>query len=207
MAVAPIPNADIHAVLLFVVLWMLAAAHTQIINNEGFQSLVDFGVLDDDKDILEMVKHLGSHKEVADHVYVGTIQVKKLQVHCYWVCDHQKCRQVIDHNNKDEDLMQAMIEMMTMSIEREQDTGNVLVQDLGKFDPDDFETHALDDIYKLVSSNVWVKQGKSIVPITFTNEAERHMIQLTLTGSTFDESYKVVYHLLKSFLVNTAGCD
>jgi hypothetical protein len=82
-----------------------------------------------------------------------------------------------------------------------------LVQDLGKFDPDDFETHALDDIYKLVSSNVWVKQGKSIVPITFTNEAERHMIQLTLTGSTFDESYKVVYHLLKSFLVNTAGCD
>jgi hypothetical protein len=47
----------------------------------------------------------------------------------------------------------------------------------------------------------------SIVPITFTNEAERHMIQLTLTGSTCDENYKVVYHLLKSFLVNTAGCD
>jgi hypothetical protein len=46
------------------------------------------GVLDDDKDVLEMVKHLGSHTEAAGHVYVGTIQVKKLQALCYWVHDH-----------------------------------------------------------------------------------------------------------------------
>jgi hypothetical protein len=42
VAAAPILNADI----------------TWIINIESFQSLVDFGVLDDDKDILEMVTHL-----------------------------------------------------------------------------------------------------------------------------------------------------
>ncbi len=45
----------------------------------------------------------------------------------------------------------------------------------------------------------------SIVPVAFTNEAKRHMFQLPLTGSTFDEDNKVVYHLLKSFLVDMAG--
>jgi hypothetical protein len=96
VAAAPILNADI----------------TWIINIESFQSLVDFGVLDDDKDILEMVMHLGSHMEVAGHVYVGTIQVKKLQTLYYSVHDHQKCGQVIDHNDWDKDTVHAMIEMM-----------------------------------------------------------------------------------------------
>jgi hypothetical protein len=87
---------------LFVVLQMLAPDCTQIVNNEGFKSLVDFGALDDDKDVLEMVKCLGSHMEAAGHVYVGTIQVKKVQALCYWVCDHLKFGQVIDHNDWDE---------------------------------------------------------------------------------------------------------
>jgi len=55
-------------------------------------------------DMLEMVKHLASHTEAAGHVYVGTIQVKKLQAIFYWVHDHQKHWQVIDHNDLDEDV-------------------------------------------------------------------------------------------------------
>jgi hypothetical protein len=43
---------------------------TWITNNGGFQSLPDFGVLVDDKDMLEMVKHLASHTEAAGHAYV-----------------------------------------------------------------------------------------------------------------------------------------
>jgi|JI9StandDraft_1071089.scaffolds.fasta_scaffold212288_2 hypothetical protein len=77
---------------------------TWITNNEGFKSLPDFGVLVDDNDMLEMVKHLASHTEAAGHVYVGTIQVKKLQAIFYWVHDHQKHWQVIDHNDLDEDV-------------------------------------------------------------------------------------------------------
>jgi hypothetical protein len=77
---------------------------TACINNDGFQSLPDLSVLDDDKDMLEMVKHLGSHTEEAGCVYVGTIQVKKLQALCYCVHDHQKCWQIIDHNDWDEDM-------------------------------------------------------------------------------------------------------
>jgi hypothetical protein len=72
---------------------------------------------------------------------VGTIQVKKLQVLCYWVRNHQKHGQAINHNDWDEATVQETIEMM--SIEKGQDTGNVLVSDLGKFDPEDFETYEM----------------------------------------------------------------
>jgi hypothetical protein len=99
---------------------------------------VDFRLLDGEKDMLEMVKHLVGHKDVAGHVYVGTIQGKKLQALCYWVCDCQNCGQAIDHNDWDQVAVQDTIEMMC--IEKGQDTGNVLLSDLGKFDPDDFET-------------------------------------------------------------------
>jgi hypothetical protein len=69
---ALIPNADIHAVLT-VCGFMDVATCTRIINNEGFQSLADFGVLHDDKNVLEMAKHLGSCTEVVRHVYVASM--------------------------------------------------------------------------------------------------------------------------------------
>jgi hypothetical protein len=50
---------DIHMVLT-VCGFANVADHTLIINNEGFQSIVGFGVLED-KDVFEMVKHLGGH--------------------------------------------------------------------------------------------------------------------------------------------------
>jgi hypothetical protein len=53
-------------------------------NNEGFQSIADFGVLQD-KDVFEMVKRVGNCMVVAGCVNVGAIQVKKLQAPCHWV--------------------------------------------------------------------------------------------------------------------------
>jgi hypothetical protein len=44
---------------------------------------VDFGVLEEDKDMFKMVKHLGNHTVVAGHVNIGAIWVKKLQALCY----------------------------------------------------------------------------------------------------------------------------
>jgi hypothetical protein len=86
---------------------------THIINNEGFQLVVDFGLLDGEKDMFEMVRHLVGHTtDAAGHVYVGAILVKKLQVLCYWVRDHQKRGQAIDHNDWDEAAVQETIEMM-----------------------------------------------------------------------------------------------
>jgi hypothetical protein len=112
--------------------------HMSIINNEGFQLIADFGVLED-KDVFEMVKRLGNCMVAAGHVNVGAIQVKKLQAFCYWVCDQQKHGQGITQDDWDDDMVMAMIEKM--HIKKGQDNGNVSVMDLGKFNPDDFKTH------------------------------------------------------------------
>jgi hypothetical protein len=85
---AAVVHPDIHAVLT-VCGFANVADHTSIINNEGFQLIVDFGVLED-KDVFEMVKCLGGCTVAAGHVNVGAIQVKKLQALCFWVRDQQK---------------------------------------------------------------------------------------------------------------------
>jgi hypothetical protein len=86
-----------------------------------------------------MVKRLGNCTVVAGRVNVGAIQLKKLQALCYWVCDQQKHGQGITQDDWDDHMVMATIKKMR--IKKGQDTGNVLVMDLGKFNPDDFETH------------------------------------------------------------------
>jgi hypothetical protein len=44
-----------------------------------------------------------------------------------------------------------------------------------------------------------------IIPAEFVNDAKRHMYQLPLTGKAYSMDNKLVYHLLKSFLINTSG--
>jgi hypothetical protein len=82
-----------------------------IINNKGFQSIVDFGILED-KDVFEMVKCLGGHTVVAGRVNVRAIQVKKLQALFYWVRDQQKHGQGITQDDWDNDMVMATIEKM-----------------------------------------------------------------------------------------------
>jgi hypothetical protein len=134
---AVVVHSDIHMVLT-VCGFANVADCTSIINNEGFQSIMDFGILED-KDMFEMVKCLGGHMVAAGCVNVGASQVKKLQALCYWVHDQQKHGQGITQDDCDNDMVMVTIEKM--SIDKGQDTGNVSVMDLGKFNPDDFETH------------------------------------------------------------------
>jgi hypothetical protein len=94
---AVVPNVDIHAVLL--ICGIATEVHcTSIFVNEGFKSLMDFGLLSK-KDVYEMVKRMGSRTAVAGRAYVGTLQVKKLQALCYWVRDQQKHGQALDHED------------------------------------------------------------------------------------------------------------
>jgi hypothetical protein len=93
-----------------------------IINNEGFQLIADFGILEE-KDVFEMVKRLGNRKVAAGRVNVGAIQVKKLQALCYWVCDQQKHGQGITQVDWDYDMVMATIEKMR--IEKGRHTGNL----------------------------------------------------------------------------------
>jgi folylpolyglutamate synthase/dihydropteroate synthase len=85
---AVVVHPDIHTVLA-ICGFANVVDHTSIINNEGFQLIVVFGILED-KDMFEMVKCLGNHTVAAGRVNVGAIQVKKLQALCYWLCDQQK---------------------------------------------------------------------------------------------------------------------
>jgi hypothetical protein len=97
VAPAVVAHPDIHAVLV-ICGFANVMDHTSIINNEGFQSIVDFGILED-KDVFEMVKHLDNRTVAAGHVNVGAIQVKKLQALCYWIHDQQKHGQGITQDN------------------------------------------------------------------------------------------------------------
>jgi hypothetical protein len=121
-----VAHPDIHVVLA-VCGFANVADHMSIINNEAFQLIVDFGILED-KDMFGMLKHLGNHTVAAGHVNVGAIQVKKLQALCYWVHDRQKHGQGITQDDWDDDTVMAMIEKRC--IKKRQDSGN-----------DDFETH------------------------------------------------------------------
>jgi hypothetical protein len=112
---AVVPNMDIHAVLL--ICGITTEAHRMsIIVNEGFTSLMDFGLLSE-KDVHEMVKRMGSRTAAAGRIYVGTLQVKKLQALCYWVRDQQKHEQALDHEDWDNEMMASTIERMRIDKE------------------------------------------------------------------------------------------
>jgi hypothetical protein len=204
---AVVPNMDIHAVLSICGI-ATETHHTSIIVNKGFMSLMDFGLLSK-KDVYEMVKRMGSHTAAVGCVYVGTLQVKKLQALCYWVCDQQKHGQAFDHEDWDNEMMASTIERM--HINKERDTGAISVSDLGKFDPEEFETG--ETVFVNLLSQTRGTQGESlkyvacdaVMPAVFADDAERHMYQLPLTGGTFEEDNKQTFCLLKSYLINTPG--
>jgi hypothetical protein len=110
VAPAVVAHPDIHAVLA-VGGFANATDHMLIINNEGFQLIADFGILED-RDVIKMVKCLGNHMVAAGRVNVGAIQVKKLQALCYWVSDQQKHGQGITQDDWDDDMVMATIEKM-----------------------------------------------------------------------------------------------
>jgi hypothetical protein len=105
----------------------------------------------------------------------------------------------------------VMATIETMRIEKGRDTGNVLVMDLGKFNPDDFETH--ETVFINLLAQTFGAQGKNlkyivrnvVIPVEFVNDAERRMYQLPLTGEAYSMDNKSVYRLLKSFLINMSG--
>jgi hypothetical protein len=98
-----------------------------------------------------------------------------------------------------------------MHIKKGRDTGNVFVMDLGKFNPDDFETH--ETVFINLLAQTYGVQGKNLkyimrdvaIPAEFVDDADRRMYQLPLTGEAYSMDNKSVYHLLKSFLINTSG--
>jgi hypothetical protein len=76
VAPAVVAHPDIHAVLA-ICGFANVMDRMSIINNEGFQLIANFGILED-KDVFEMVKRLGNHmvvagcKEITSSLLLGT---------------------------------------------------------------------------------------------------------------------------------------
>jgi hypothetical protein len=54
------------------------ATCTNIINQEGFMSVEDLGILGTDSDVLDMAKRLVSRAQAEGKVYLGTVVAKRL---------------------------------------------------------------------------------------------------------------------------------
>jgi hypothetical protein len=90
----------------------------------------------------------------------------------------------------------VMVMIEKMHIKKGQDTGNVLVTDLGKFNPDDFKMHETAFINLL--AQMYGAQGKNlkyimhdvVIPAEFVDDAEWRMYQLPLTGKAYSTDNK-----------------
>ena len=61
---------------------------TRLIDNEGFNSLEYFCIMDRDTDVLYMANFL-DRRDVATCVKIGTVQIKEIQDLVWWVNDFQ----------------------------------------------------------------------------------------------------------------------
>ena len=65
-----------------------------MIDNEGFNSLEYFSVMDGETDVLEMKKFMAS-RDVAARLNLGTVKIKRLQNLVGWIHDLQTHNQLL----------------------------------------------------------------------------------------------------------------
>ena len=84
-------------------------------------------------------------------------------------------------------------------------------KDLGKFDPDDFDTYEdafinlLKQKYGILKEPLAYVVCPNEVPEEFETAKERRMFQLLLKGNAFELDNLLVYRELKTFLINSPG--
>jgi hypothetical protein len=185
------------------------ATRTQLIANKGFTSLADLGVMEGNKDVIEMAKPMSSCTAGEGRINLGTAQIKRLQALIWWVRDNQK---------RGVDLVAAGLTVAEMneamihkSIEKECGSKEASIKDSSKFDPDDFDIH--EDAFLNLLAQISGSQKESlcyvvraeVAPTDFVDDWEEHMFQIPLNGPEYQEDRRAVYRLLKSFLIDTAG--
>lgn len=86
--------ADLHAVLMTCGIAVEGTRNT-IIENEGFTSIEDLGIMEGDKDVLEMAKHLAMRTQGEGRVNLGTVVIKRLQALVWWIRDRNMRQQPV----------------------------------------------------------------------------------------------------------------
>ena len=210
MAAVPIDhNAELHAVLQRCGI-ATAADRDTIINNEGFTTVADFSMLEGDTDVTEMAKRMAGRTAAGGRINLGTLVIKRLQALVFWVKDRTKRGlDVTAADFTNEEMMEAGRVKVVRKELKEATAPNV--SDLGKFDPDLFESFE-DGFANLCAETIGV-QGEPLryviraeeAPDEFTDVEQERMYQIPLEGSAYSLDNKTVYRKLKAFLIDGPG--
>ena len=186
-----------------------AATRTNIINEEGFASIEDLGILETDTDVSDMAKRMASWMLAEGRVLLGTVIVKRLQMLVWWVRDHQKRGLEVDVVDWTTDTMQEAAQMKSLKCDLADKEPSV--SDLGKFDPDDFDLfedaflNLLAQSYGVLCEPLHYVVHPETAPEAFATTKERRMYQFPLTGNSFELDNQAVYRKLKAFLIDSPG--
>jgi hypothetical protein len=185
------------------------ATRGNIIVQEGFTQLEDLGVLENDTDVSEMAKRMATRTQAEGRVLLGTVVIKRLQTLVWWVRDQQKRGLTLNAADFDIAAMTQASEMKTLRRERAEKEPSIT--DLGKFDPDDFDSHE-DAFLNLLAQSFGVLREplRYIVrpenpPAEFATMEEERMFQFPLTGGSFELDNQTVFRKLKAFLIDSPG--
>ena len=181
------PIANIHMVLTTCGV-SVEATRTLIINNKYLTSIADFGFLDGgDNEVTAMSSHMARCVANNSRVILGGIQIKTIQALVWWVRDCYNIGQTIDAALW---ISAAMTNAgISKRIEKDHPKADIKSADLKAFNPDGFETHE-DAFQNLLSQKTSVTRKCSVLyivrlvvdPVIFTDNFEKRMFQMPLTG-------------------------
>ena len=186
-----------------------ANVRNAIVHREGFLTVEDLAVLESDTDVTEMAKRMAGRTAAEGRAHLSTVQIKRLQAMVWWI--HDRRQRSLDINVADFTPAAMDAARERKRIEQERPETEASVKDLSKFDPDHFKVHE-DAFMNWLAQTYGVRKEplRYIVrpeeePDVFTDDAERRMFQIPLTGDGYEEDNRAVYRKLKAFLINTAG--
>jgi hypothetical protein len=198
------PPNPIHDVL--VTCGVTNAAHCTTLNKiEGLDLIAAFTSMGGDGDITEMAKRMASRQSVAaGRVILGTMQIKKLQAHVYWVKDYDRRG------------MQAAPELWTVdemhkTMECKESEYNYGKIDVDIIDPGKCQTNFGWDNWQIAFVNkLNATVGAAKVPVgyivrtkwdsddkLFLEDDKLRRYQMPLTGENFKRDNKLVCQMLK----------
>jgi hypothetical protein len=160
-----------------------------------------------------MAKKMANRTQADGRVHLGIVVIKQLQTLIWWVRDRQKRGLALHAADFDADTLdKAAVVMKNLRKERADKEPSVSV--LGKFDPDDFDTHE-DAFLDLMSQMFGVPKEPlryivrpAMMPTAFfgSDDEEERMYQFPLEGGAFQmDNQTVYYRKLKAFLIDSPG--
>ena len=180
-----------------------------MIQREGFQTLADLTTLVNDKDVDEMAKRMAARTLAGGKIDLGTIVIQNLKTLVWWVDDHMKrgiTPAAVDFTAQA--MRKAAIEKR---LRRELADHKPTLKDLGKFDPDDFDTfedafvNLLKQKYGVIKEPLAYVVRPDIAPEEYVTTEERRLFEIPLTGNAFELDNYTVFRELKAALINSPG--